>query len=221
MAEVVLDRGDVRLSGTAVGAGPTVLLLHAGGEERGVWAPIAAALDRRGLRTVAFDLRGHGESEGAAKTLEEIAEDVTAMIRQEKAAMVVGASLGGLAAVRALSENKVEGVAGLVLVDVLPHLDPEHARGWLDEQGLLEENPELIADIFEHREELQNSKLQLPILLVRAGPASPVRDADVDRFRADHPTLMVAQVKEASHLIARDTPAQLARIIGDWTETQT
>ncbi|TDD51862.1 alpha/beta fold hydrolase [Kribbella antibiotica] len=219
MSEVVLDRGDVQLRGTATGAGPTVLLLHAGGEERGVWAPVAAVLNQRGLRTFAFDLRGHGESSGEATSLQAIAEDVTAMIRYEPGpVVVVGASLGGLAAIGATaSPGAVRRVAGLILVDVVPTSDSARARAWLDERGLRDEHGELVEDIFEHSAELLRaaSTIEVPILLVRAGPTSPIADGDVDRFRGVCPALAIELIPESGHLIAHDAPDQLARLIGD------
>ncbi len=104
MIDVALARDGVMLRGTESGSGPTVLLLHAGGERREVWAPVAARLT--GLRTVAFDLRGHGDSSGRATALRPIADDVSAMIEREPAPIVVaGASLGGLAAIAALAST--------------------------------------------------------------------------------------------------------------------
>jgi hypothetical protein len=41
--ESTLANGAVRLAVTTVGAGPAVVLAHAGGERRAVWAPLAAA----------------------------------------------------------------------------------------------------------------------------------------------------------------------------------
>ncbi|WP_333769083.1 alpha/beta fold hydrolase [Streptomyces sp. IBSBF 2435] len=54
----------VRLAcGTAGPAdGPPLLLLHALGEDRGSWSAVAAALAADGWRTLAPDLRGHGDS---------------------------------------------------------------------------------------------------------------------------------------------------------------
>jgi pimeloyl-ACP methyl ester carboxylesterase len=240
MTEVTLTRGDVRLRGTATGTGPTVLLLHAGGEQRGVWAPIAAVLRRHDLRTVAFDLRGHGASSGQATALRAIAEDVTAMIRQETSpgtrasgsvprtggppapVVVVGASLGGLAAIASLADPRTaRAVAGLILVDVLPAQDPARVRAWLDDRGLRNHHDELVEDIFNHGPELlaTATNLDLPILLVRGGPTSPLTDAEVTHFRASNPTITVTQVPRAGHLIARDAPTQLAHIIAHHAST--
>jgi pimeloyl-ACP methyl ester carboxylesterase len=168
---------------------------------------------------VAYDLRGHGESSGRATKLGPIAEDVTAMIREEQApVVVVGASLGGLAAIASLAEPRTaEAVAGLILVDVLPNPDPERVRAWLDEHGLRNHHNALVEDILDQGPELlaTATNLKLPILLVRAGPTSPLTDDQVNHFHASNPTVTVTQVPGAGHLIARDAPDELARIIAD------
>jgi pimeloyl-ACP methyl ester carboxylesterase len=225
MTEIALARGEVTLRGSAAGSGPTVLLLHAGGEHRGVWAPVEAWLADQGLRTVAYDLRGHGDSPGPATTLQAFAEDVAAMVRREPApVVVVGASLGGLAAIAALAEPHVaRDVAGLVLVDVVPDPDPVRSRAWLDDRGLRRdrERAGLADDILERGPErlATAAAIERPILLVRGGPGSPVTDADVERLRAARPTVAVCRVPAAGHLIAHDAPAELARIIGDRAST--
>ncbi|MEU7896519.1 alpha/beta fold hydrolase [Nonomuraea sp. NPDC049152] len=229
MTDVTLARGGATLRGTATGTGPTVLLLHAGGERRGVWTPVAAALTLCGLRTVAFDLRGHGDSSGRATTLRAISDDVTAMICREPApVVVVGASLGGLAAIASLADPRaVRHVAGLVLVDVVPDPDPARVRAWLDDRGLLHDRTELVEDILGRGPELlaTATKIELPILLVRGGPRSPLTDAEVERLRAANPAVTVSRVPAAGHLVARDAPDELARIVADqastWLATET
>lgn len=217
--EVSLIRGDVTLRGTVTGTGPTILLLHAGGEQRDVWTPIAAMLALQGLQTVAFDLRGHGDSPGLATTLDVIADDVTAMIhRGPTPVVVVGSSLGGLAAMAALADPHVaQRVAGLVLVDVVPDPDPARTRARLDDRGLRHSRADLIEDILQRGPQLlaTASTIDLPILLVRAGPGSPLSDADVDRLRQANPAVNITCVPAAGHLVARDAPEDLGHIIAD------
>lgn len=217
MTDMTLTLPDVTLRATVTGAGPTVLLLHAGRERRDVWAPVTEGMTECGLRTVAYDLRGHGESSGRATTLRAIADDVVEMVVREPAPIVVvGASLGGLAAVAALAEPSVaQRVAGLVLVDVVPDIDADRARRWLDDHGLLARETELTDDILASRSELHAiiAASDLPILLVRGGPRSPLGDADVDRLRMTNRRVTVTRVPDAGHLIARDAPAELARIV--------
>ncbi|GAA1712798.1 hypothetical protein GCM10009745_71290 [Kribbella yunnanensis] len=229
MTEVTLPQGDVHLRGTATGVGPTVLLLHAGGERRSVWTPVAAALNKHDLRTVAFDLRGHGDSTGRASTLQLVADDVTAMIHSEPSPLVVvGASLGGLAAIAALADpHTAAAVAGLILVDVVPNHDPARVRTWLTKQSLRDQRTDLVEDIFSRAHELSaaTTTLSLPILLVRGGPTSPLSDAEVDQFRAICPRATVSQIPTAGHLVANDAPDDLARIVAvqssTWLATDT
>ncbi|MEV6279859.1 alpha/beta hydrolase [Nocardia sp. NPDC051832] len=219
MPMIDFTRDDATLHATVTGTGPTVLLLHAGGERRGVWAPIAAHMASHGLRTVAFDLRGHGESSGRATTLRAVADDVIAMVLREPAPIVVvGASLGGLAALAALTEPAVaQRVTGLVLVDVVPEADPDRVRRWRDDHGLAAHFTELVADILGPGATLLSGAAtpDLPILLVRAGRDSPLTDTDVHRFRTANPRVTLAVVPEAGHLVARDAPADLARLLTD------
>ncbi|NMN97204.1 alpha/beta fold hydrolase [Antrihabitans stalactiti] len=219
MATVEYAVRDATLRATVTGAGPTVLLLHAGGEQRGVWAPVTARM--AGLRTVAVDLRGHGDSSGEATTLQAVSDDVADIVEREPEPIVmVGASLGGLAAMAALAKPAVaQRVAGLILVDVVPDPDPVRARAWLGAQGLLDQSPEIVNDILAGKAGLLETvaALEMPILLVRAGPQSPVDDTDADRLCAANRQVTVVQVPEAGHLVARDAPAALARIVSAHT----
>ncbi|MEA2435970.1 MAG: hypothetical protein QOF65_526 [Thermoleophilaceae bacterium] len=218
MTRITLERGDATLVGSAVGRGPTALLLHAGGERRGVWDPVANHLAARGFRAVAYDLRGHGESGGVgAERIHAHADDVAAKLDSEAVpAVVVGASLGGLAALLALRDPRARAMtAGLVLADVVPDLAAERVRAYLN--GLrsgLAERP-LVADVLGRRSELRAAGAQLgelPILLVRGGK-SPLTDADARRLSALAPTTRVEVVPGAGHLVAAEAPHLLAGLV--------
>ncbi|MCP2317867.1 Alpha/beta hydrolase family protein [Nocardia amikacinitolerans] len=212
--DIALD--DVTLRATVTGNGPTVLLLHAGGEHRGVWAPVAERLDERGYRAVAVDLRGHGDSSGTATMLRPIANDVTELIRRDSPpVVVVGASLGGFAAIAALAEPATRSqVVGLVLVDVVPDPDPRRVRTWLRQQELGNRFVDLTEDILAAGPDLLATigALDLPILLVRGG-CSPLEDADIHRLHAANRRVTTIRVASAGHLVAQEAPAELARII--------
>lgn len=109
-----LTRPDAVLRFDRLGDGPAALLLHAGGEWRRVWHKIMEPLAGRGFLTVAYDQRGHGESGGSLDApLPVLGADTAAMIQQLVAPVVVGASLGGFAALSALADPKVQAqVAG-------------------------------------------------------------------------------------------------------------
>lgn len=64
-ASFLLAQAETRLAAERVGAGPPVLLLHAGGETRAVWRRVMQTLAKRGYLAEAYDQRGHGESGGS------------------------------------------------------------------------------------------------------------------------------------------------------------
>lgn len=83
--------------------GPPVVLVHGWTEEIAFWGPVSTRLAARGLRVVAYDLRGHGQSEPARDgdyALERFGEDVEAVLdtvcAPGETAAVVGHSLGGM-----------------------------------------------------------------------------------------------------------------------------
>jgi pimeloyl-ACP methyl ester carboxylesterase len=122
----------LRLAGDAWGdpdAAP-VLLLHGAGQTRHSWRRTGAALAAAGWHAIALDLRGHGDSERSPAghyRLGDFASDVTAVSRSLPAPPVlVGASLGGLAALLAVARGGDQ-VPALVLVDISVHVEREGA----------------------------------------------------------------------------------------------
>ncbi|GAA2810886.1 hypothetical protein GCM10010441_39410 [Kitasatospora paracochleata] len=212
-----ITRPDVILHGEEVGAGATFLLLHAGGERRQVWGPVSEVLVDAGYRCVAFDQRGHGDSEGTARTLSACADDITAMVHAEPpASVLVGASLGGLAAIAALTDPAVRAkVAGLVLVDVVPCLEPSRVRRFLASVSLSGAHTELVEDILAQVPLLRQvtAELDLPVLLVHGDNGSSLTDDDIDQLLRLAPHTTVRPIQGAGHLIARHQPVALAQAI--------
>jgi non-heme chloroperoxidase len=121
-----------RLAADVVGdlSGPPVVLFHGGGQTRHSWGTTLAALGGRGWRAYSVDLRGHGDSEWAADgdyTLDAFTDDVLAIVASlDRPAALVGASLGGVAALAAIGEHGDQPVASaLVLVDVAPRIEEQ------------------------------------------------------------------------------------------------
>jgi pimeloyl-ACP methyl ester carboxylesterase len=216
----------VTLCCSMLGEGPTVVLLHAGGEQRSVWRPVATQLARAGFRCVAVDQRGHGESVGAAAppaSLEQYAHDLQALLAVLAVPVVlVGASLGGLTSLLATTLPHVaEQVRGVVLVDVVPDPDPEGTRTYLRSvearRAALGGAPwhwPLIEDILGRAGQLRAAAaaLRVPVTLVR-GAASHLNDAAVASFLSVVPSATVCVVEAAGHLVARDQPEALAEVL--------
>ena len=120
---IVGDQWDV------LGRRGRTLLLHGGGQTRHSWARTGPRLAGLGWAAVSVDTRGHGESEWPSGpegyTLDCLVDDLKAMVAQlGEPPVVVGASMGGMTALVAEGENPGL-LRGLVLVDVVPRLEPE------------------------------------------------------------------------------------------------
>jgi pimeloyl-ACP methyl ester carboxylesterase len=110
--------------------GPPVLLLHGGGQTRHAWEKTARRLAGAGYRAIYPDQRGHGDSawhEEGDYAFIDYAADLAVLLRAiidegGRRPVVVGASLGGFAAI--LSEGDlVPGLMrALVLVDITPRV---------------------------------------------------------------------------------------------------
>jgi pimeloyl-ACP methyl ester carboxylesterase len=114
--------------------GEAVLLLHGGGQTRHAWRETAERIARAGRTAYALDQRGHGDSEwiaNGAYGFQDFAADARAVAdtlaaRSGKRPIVIGASLGGIAALLAegAAEQQGQGVfAALVLVDITPRVN--------------------------------------------------------------------------------------------------
>ncbi len=130
------------------------------------------------------------------------------------AKIVVGASLGGFAAILALADQHLqESIAGLVLVDVVPAPDPDRVRSFLAPMMENEENAFFVENILAKSDLLLSAtaKLRLPLLLVRADRNGAIQDEEISKLRSLCPQLTVGHIENASHLVARDTPIDLAK----------
>ncbi len=83
--------------------GATVVLAHGWTEELAFWGPVIRRLRDAGLRTVAYDLRGHGVSDAATDhdySLERFGEDLEAVLAaatpEQQLLTVAGHSLGAM-----------------------------------------------------------------------------------------------------------------------------
>ncbi|NLD78619.1 MAG: alpha/beta hydrolase, partial [Acidimicrobiales bacterium] len=144
--------------------GPTVVLLHGGGQTRHSWSGTWRVLADAGWRAVSVDMRGHGESGWAPDgdySIEAFGNDIKVISGTlSRPPILVGASLGGLSSLLAIAESEVqEDVArGLVLVDVAHRMETvgrdrigAFMTGNIDGFASLEEAADVIAAYNPHR----------------------------------------------------------------------
>ena len=154
----------VRIAGDSWGdpEGPLVLLQHGGGQTRHAWKGAGEILGAAGYFAVAFDARGHGDSDWAPDGLygqDVMVKDLQCVVAAlgGRRPVLVGASMGGGTSLVAVGEDQVDATA-LVLVDVGPRIEPEGVdkiQAFMTRQpdgfGSLEEVADAIASYQPHR----------------------------------------------------------------------
>ncbi len=86
------------------------------GADRSTWEPFAATAAGNGFRVLTFDFRGYGGSDGERDTMLDV--DLTAAVEHlqregSESVMVMGASMGGTAAINVASKLDLAGAASL------------------------------------------------------------------------------------------------------------
>ena len=116
MVEVDGARLHVRIH-AAPAAAPTLLLFHGNGEVVADYDDAAAQFARAGAALAVMDYRGYGRSTGAA-SLRTTLSDARRIAERIKPRIVMGRSLGGLAA-HELYARPIAGMTGVVLESAL------------------------------------------------------------------------------------------------------
>ena len=124
------DTKGIRLAYDEQGTGLPLVFLHAFPLNRSMWTPQTTALSRQ-FRTIAVDLRGHGESDAPlwAFSLEDYADDVCALLDHLAIpqAVLVGLSMGGYVGF-SFSRTYGNRLKGLVLADTRAQADSPEGR---------------------------------------------------------------------------------------------
>lgn len=188
-----LDRGDRRLATWTWGAtGPAVLLVHGWGGSAAQMTPFVEALREAGIRVVAFDGPGHGESAGRSASIPAFADAIARVAGAVgPLAGVVAHSMGGPAFSLAAARGLDAGTA----VFVGP---PSDAAAWVREfaraldlsprvEPLLRARIEALAG---ERIDRLNARalgpaLRMPLLVVHDRDDREVPIADGKRVAAD------------------------------------
>lgn len=152
----------------------SVLFAHGFGQTRQSWSGAQSALALEGIGSIAWDMRGHGESGRNPASLqyqaEQFAEDLYLLSRQfSQKPLLVGASMGGLTGMMAQAQHDV--FSALVLVDVTPRWEiagvariMAFMNAFSDGFDSYEHAADVIANYLPHRRERKNAN-QLGFLL--------------------------------------------------------
>ena len=155
-----------------------VLLMHGGGQTRHAWGNTAAVLAEHGWRAASLDLRGHGDSEWALNgdySFTAYSADAIAVADAlGKPPVIVGASLGGVAAIIAEGGSDRTVSSGLVIVDITHKSNPQglqrihdFMRSGLEGFATLEEAAEAIASYTPNRTKRVNPAGLMKVLRQR------------------------------------------------------
>lgn len=156
---------------------PPVLFMHGGGQTRGSWKGSLAVVAARGYRAYAVDARGHGESDWSPAgdySMDAYANDLGFLLaRIGGRPVVVGASMGGLASLLHLGENRRSNARALILVDVAARVNREGVQRILD---FMSANPEGFASIDEAADAVSRYNPDRPRPSSNAGLARNLRE---------------------------------------------
>lgn len=170
------DDGLMLAADVFAGARPGVLLAHGFGQTRQAWTATQQRLAAAGIASLAWDVRGHGQSgrnrESSRYSGEQFVADVgTAAAAIGPRPVLVGASMGGLTGLLAQARNRL--FSALVLVDITPRWEASGVERIL---GFMSAHPEgfdsydhaaeQIAAYLPHRRE-KKTPAQLAHLLTR------------------------------------------------------
>lgn len=163
-ARTFINRTGLRLRGDEWGPerAPTVVLMHGGGQTRRSWSGAAREFAAAGYRVINLDARGHGESDWPADgryTLDALCDDIEAVIAPDSGPVVlVGASMGGVAALHFVATGRSRRVDAIVMVDIVPRVEQEGSdriqafmRAHPDGFASLDEAADAVAEYYPER----------------------------------------------------------------------
>ena len=136
---------------------PTIVLMHGGGQTRHAWKGVGEILGASGYYAIAFDARGHGDSDWAPDghyDQDVMIDDLRCLVAAlgNRRPVLVGASMGGGTSLVAVGEDRVDATA-LVLVDIAPQIE---TKGVAKIQAFMTQKPEGFSSLEEVAEAISN-----------------------------------------------------------------
>lgn len=200
-------------------AGPVpLLLIHGHPFDRSMWRPQIERF-RADRRVLAPDLRGYGESGGAATGWTQLADDLLTLLDAARVprAVVVGLSMGGQVALE-LHRIAPSRVAGLLLADTTAAAEQDRAGRLATADRLERDGMDPYAAEHLHRMVAPGSPAA-PHVLAMMRAADPRGAAAAQRARADRPAYPLVDVAVPAAVVvgALDdlTPPAVARAMAE------
>lgn len=196
--------------------GQLVVMLHGGGQNRHSWKRTGAALAATGMRVVAVDARGHGDSDWSPTrdyTRDAMVGDLRTVLEQlgatsEAGAVVVGASMGGITGLLATASPGGELIRALVLVDIVPRSESAGVERVMDFLGrhrdgfdTLDQVADAVAAYLPHRPRPDNAEGLLRNLRQRDGRWYWHWDPDLLTGLEDQPAVRIAEMEAAAEAL--------------------
>lgn len=215
---------------------PTILFLHAGGEDKNVWLNISNPIKEMNFRTIAIDFRGHGKSDWSEKYgMNDLITDTVSVISQIRGEplVIVGSSIGAVVAAIICGE-KIEKIDGLVMLDTptrLPTMDHPsrevekivHARS----KGIQSANAvdprfldgHFLLDVAKQHGRLASAtrRIEIPVLLVKGETSNYLNQETIDEAQQDIPHLEFASLP-TGHLVAKDCPEGVFNLLKNFIQ---
>jgi non-heme chloroperoxidase len=180
------------------GDGPTIVLSHGVTLSNRTWVKQFAALPDAGFRVVAFDHRGHGESEvgTTGHSIDNLADDVRTVLDalDLRDVVIVGHSMGGIAVqayVTRHPQHASEHVRGIVLLSTLYRVRISEMQRFQKLLGLVADTSPDIGTLFRRRD--------LGLVLARIGFGAKPQPGHVELTRQ----MIAACDAETSRLAVR------------------
>lgn len=204
--------------------GAPVVLLHALGEDRSSWAPVAEALAADGWRTYAVDLRGHGESgHPGAYAYEDMRDDVLALMDELGLDRVtlVAHSMGTVPA-SLIAMDRPHAVRRLVLEEGPLPFPAEPRRPVPDgPDGPTPYDWRVVPGIAVQRNDPPArhwdglAEITAPTLLIAGGPRSHLRQDQLAKAADRIPGARLTTI-DAGHMVHDERPAEFLAVLRDF-----
>jgi pimeloyl-ACP methyl ester carboxylesterase len=199
------------------GEGPAVLVVHGWEDDHHCFDAIIAALVKRGQAVLALDLPAHGKSGGTQSTIPLAAQAVADALGPVRA--VVGHSLGGAAAVFAITEGWLEVERAAI---VAAPTGPTYMLNAIAKRfGMSEERKETLFQelkrVVGYRpEEIELmpkvASLEIPALIVHSKDDAMVRYVTGEKWAANWPGAQMLTLEKLGHRRLLFDPSTAAKV---------